>query len=431
MRYETSIKRILFALVLIVLCLPLVQSHIHFPRERALKGAIEKVATPRFHVDKWLRGDFQREADKYFNQNFGFRASLVRMNNQLRFWLFGDIKAKGVVTGKDGFLYEYGYIETLKGGDFIGKDRIDKTLKKLEKLRDTLQHYDTDLIVLFAAGKGYYHPEFIADKYKADERTLSNFDYYTEQIAKTSIPYIDCNRWFRAMKDTTNYPLFPKTGTHWTKYADILVADSLSRFIGNLRNIELPKIEVYDIEHSETPRGRDNDIGDGMNLWFDMPNFNLVYPKYKVKKSEAAARPKVITISDSFYWGLYNEGFQHKLFDGEFWYYCNEIYPSKAGRKRVKDLQNFRAELEAQDAILLISTDTNLERFPFGFLGKAYDGYFNTGAIFDARVQQYVQQIRASENWLKGLREKAQKQGRDLEEVILEDATYMAQQEAN
>ncbi len=428
---KRSIKRILFALVLLILWLPLVQSHIHFPKERALKGAIERVEKPTFHVDAWLQGNFQKKTDSYYNQNFGFRASLVRLNNQLRFWLFGAIKAKGVVTGKDGYLYEYGYIETIKGGDFVGEAAIDKTLKKLEKLRDTLHQRGTDLVVLFAAGKGYYHPEFIADKYQPNVRSLSNFDYYTQQIAKTSIPYIDCNRWFRAMKDTTTYPLFPKTGTHWTKYADLLVADSLSHFISNLRGIETPQIKIYDIEYPEAPRGRDNDIGDGMNLWFDMTNIGLAYPKYKIEKTENSVRPKVLTIADSFYWGIYGEGFQWKLFNGEFWYYNNEIYPPKNGRKYVKDLQKIQSELEGQDVILLISTDTNLERFPYGFLGKAYDAYFNQGAVFEALVQQYVQQIKASEKWVKNLQEKADKQGKNLEAVILEDANYMARQASN
>jgi hypothetical protein len=42
----------------------------------------------------WINGDYQREKEKYFNDQFGFRNDFVRLHNQIGYSLFKKMNAK-------------------------------------------------------------------------------------------------------------------------------------------------------------------------------------------------------------------------------------------------------------------------------------------------------------------------------------------------
>jgi len=254
------IKKIIFVFIVISVSIPLLQQVITFAHVKPLKGAVEKHDQPAFNIQNWFNGIFQSNEEKFINNNFGFRSSFVRLHNQLDYWLFSKVNANNVIIGQDGYLYELSYINEYLGRKFVGKKSINKSISDLKILSDSLAARDIDIVVLLAAGKASFFPEYFPDSLATISKTISNYDYFSYALDSANILNIDFNRWFVNMKDTSQYALFTKGGIHWSKYGEYLVADSIIKYVENLKGVKLPKLKLEKIETSFLPRNRDNDI---------------------------------------------------------------------------------------------------------------------------------------------------------------------------
>ena len=92
-----KIRNILFALIVIILVVPIFQNKFNFVKLYPLKGAITTSQKEYFSVKGWLSGDYQLKEEKHLNETFGFRRLFVRINNQIAFNLFHKAKANGVL----------------------------------------------------------------------------------------------------------------------------------------------------------------------------------------------------------------------------------------------------------------------------------------------------------------------------------------------
>jgi len=401
-----------------------------------LKGAVKKVEKPTLTIKSWLSGDYQMKQEDYINNNFGFRTSFVRLHNQLDYWLFGKVNAKSVLIGKEGYLYELSYIYEYLGRNFLGKDVINSKVATLKSVSDSLSVRGIDLVILFAAGKASYFPEFFPDSLQSKSKTISNFDYFTDAIDSAGILNIDFNTWFVDIKDTISYPLFTKGGIHWNKYGEYLVIDSLIKYVEKLRGVILPHFNVDDFIITSMPRYRDNDIGDGMNLIFPYSTSTLAYPEISIDKSYPFDTIKAMVVADSYYWEMYNEGLSKDVFNnGQFWYYNKKIYSQEPGWATLPVGEtDVRAEVEKNDIVFILQTEATLYRFGFGFVEKEYDLYAQEDykpVIESPEKQQLnalMRNIRSNKEWYAKVVEKAKKKGITPEEMLLLDARYMINQ---
>ncbi|MFY7669143.1 MAG: hypothetical protein ACOVQG_10385, partial [Crocinitomicaceae bacterium] len=159
-------KRIMFYSVLIGLSIPFIQFLTHFANEKALKGAIVEPMKPELNWDSLQNCAFQEKFEEYYNEKFGFRPSFIRLNNQLKYWMFNKVQANGVVIGKNGYLFEYNYIKSYYGLDYIGRDGIAENVERLTYIQRKLKEMNKTLIVVLAPGKGSYFPEYFPDSCK-------------------------------------------------------------------------------------------------------------------------------------------------------------------------------------------------------------------------------------------------------------------------
>ncbi len=365
-------KKILFFAIVLLIVIP----GTNIIKFKGLHGSFKKAKKPSFSTANWFDGSFQNGLEKYVSDRVVFRNLFIRINNQISYTFFNEAKANGVIIGKENYLYEEGYILAHLGKDFIGEEKINDRVEKLKFIQDTLKRLNKDLLIILAAGKGSYYPEYIPDKYEPENKTRNNYEAYRDELVNQNVNLIDFNDWFLKMKDTSSLHLYPKCGTHWSKYGEVLAADSMLNYIHQKRNINLPKIKIDRIEYFDKPYDTDDDIEKGMNLLFDIPDLKMAYAIFNFDKDSTSVEPKVLTIADSFYWGMYNFGLSREAFDkSEFWFYNNQIYSAKLSEVAyVKDV-DYQKALEANDVIILMSTEANLRKFPWGFINKAYEIY--------------------------------------------------------
>src|SRR5690554_6951639 len=171
-----------------------------------------------------------------------------------------------------------------------------------------------------------------------------------------------------------------KTGIHWSKYAELLVADSIINYVNTL-NVEFqaPKLLIGEVKTSTKMWDTDGDIEKAMNLLFRIRNHEMAYPEYKFSEKPSTATLHVLNIADSFYWRLFNIGVSRDAFDVEqFWYYNQQIYPdSFEAHKNIEDI-NIIEKVEKNDVVMILATEGNLYKFAFGFIDQLYEAYFPT-----------------------------------------------------
>lgn len=430
------LKHFILGSILLLLFLPLIQKTYSFVELKPLQGAFILEEKPDSIQENWFTGEYQLQYEKYFNENFGFRDLLVRINNQIAFSLFKVAKANGVVIGKEDYLYEENYIKAYYGTDFIGQEKIREQTDKLKKIQDILKSLNKDIFVILAPGKASFLPEFIPDN-SVHNKTTTNYQVYIDEFQKNNINYLDFNKWFIQMKSTTKYPLYAKCGIHWSKYGEFLAGDSIVNYIGKLRNINMPELILDSVIVKNINEYGDYDVGEGMNLLFNIETYPMGYPVFHFQPDRNVIQPKVLFVADSYYWGMFNAGFSKDIFNnGQFWYYNQQIYPDSYEKPiNVSDV-NIREEVEKNDVIVLLSTDANLYKFPFGFIDELYDAYFNpnsnTAALKDnkeKKIQDYMVVIKNTPEWIKMVKEQAKKENIELEQAIRNNAEYMVWKE--
>lgn len=366
---QHTIKRIVLIGTLVGLFLPLIQMKFNLFEVDKLEGTVERKELPQMFSQEIYNGKYQEKFSAYFKNQFGFNELFIRLNNQKKFSLFGEITANGVIMGKEGYLYEENYILTHLGRDFIGEDSIKMKVSNLQKIRKKLNEMDKELLIIFAPGKGSFYPEYIPEDYILSEKSTSNYEIYSTEMNSSNLPFIDFHHYFDSLKGITEYPIFPKNGIHWSKFAEFVALDSIVNYISSEFNYSLNRFELTNIDKSSKARDSDNDLEKLLNLLIRIPGPELHYPNYQFKENSSLENsPKVLTISDSFFWGMYNLGTSEKIFNnGEFWYYNNLIYPESSQSTLLVESINFKERIDQYDVVILMCTDGNLGGFPFKF----------------------------------------------------------------
>jgi hypothetical protein len=363
--------------MILLFFLPIAQRNLEIWAFNDLKGEYRPHQKPRITLQSWLNGSYQKAADQYCTDSFGFRNVMVRGINQIDYTLFKEANAQYVIIGKDNCLYETPYIEAHLGMDYLGDSIIADKAYKFYKIQDTLMKLGVKLDLVFAPGKGSYHFEYIPDYYNRFKQPKTNYVGFKNAFNSFGMQYLDLHAWFRNEKGTASAPLFPLTGIHWSKYGMVLASDSVLNYWNSVFEEDLTTLS-YNIPHKTTTitQGSDADVEDGLNIIQGLSHFDMVYPTHKFIDGDRKIKSAVI--ADSYYWGLFDLGLSTVACDsGEFWYYFKQVYPQHFSNQLMVDDLDLKKSLESKDAIILLQTDATLSRFGFGFVEAVYPIYFS------------------------------------------------------
>jgi hypothetical protein len=381
-RTKHIIRQLTFTLVLLTLLVPLVQTFYPFTEVKPLYGGFPKKDRPsarEISWGRWFQGTFQDNFTQAVRENIGFKEFYIRLSNQLNFSLYRVSENPNIVIGTDDCLFEEGYILAYLGHNFIGKRIINERLRRAKWVQDYFRNEKgIDILIVFAPGKGSYHAANIPERYRPWDKKLSNYDYFVSRCKETGIRYVDLNAVFAQARDTSKYILIPRYGVHWGTYGMTLGADTLMRYIEQLRGIDMPDFDWSEIEVTDQRKDVDIewDAEQTLNLLSRLPYEQMAYPKIQWAGDSTKYRPRVLTIADSYYWNLYNSGIpQHCFRDHQFWYYYYQVYPHIWDDSHLVGKLNVRDTIEKQEVILLMSTEMNLYRAFWQFTDDLYRWY--------------------------------------------------------
>ena len=430
-------KKIWFIALLALLFLPMLQAVFNFVEEKPLDGAFVEMPKPKVTLKTLFAETAQDSLMTYCTEQSGFRRTMIRLNNQLLYSAFGKISANGPVKGKDGkTFFEESYIVSYTGETYIGKDNIDETTRRLKLIQDMLHAKGTTLLPVFALGKASYYPELVPDKYQRHE--TNNYTEYLAAFAEQGLEHIDFNRYFCDMKGQEEHPFYCQLSAHWTVYAASIAIDSLVRYMESQTQQTQAHayIERFD---SDTIMNQDDDLYRMMNLMFGLPHNTIDNPHFGFTEGY---RPKVLAIADSYWWTVWawNVALPQNLFsDGGFWFYNKTIYPERDPIQNVEAII-YKEEIENQEFVLLICTEATNHLWPYGFIERYLYDYelsfmAKDPAEYDAAdslyipfrtqsIENNIERIRNSEEWLDNVKSQAVEKGIDLEQALWDNAEY-------
>lgn len=381
----------------------------------------------------WFSGEYQNLKDDYNNDHWAFKEKFVRLNNQFYYKAFNQIRVNSFVSGKDNYVYSEGYIFSAFGDDFMGEQKIKTKLEKAKVVQDSLKKKGIDLLLVFAPGKGEYCIEQIEDKYKHTPGK-TNYQSYIENSNKLGINVLDLKAYFQKLKPTTPYPLFPKFGHHWSFYGECLAVDTIIKHIEYLHHCDMPKIGWTKIDVVDTARSRDADVLKSMNLYCNpSQNMKLAYPEVLFEQDSIKNKTRVLTISDSYWYGPVYMGVGQNCFaGGQFWYYYNKVIPSPIPGQKVEVWElDLKQNIESNQVIMLLYSDGNLPSFANTFIEDAYELYTDPKKYYarvekNKSIKEFEKQIREKPVLLKKSTKKSQDLQIPLDSAIKLDAMKLA-----
>lgn len=285
-------------------------------RTGALAGFETSRACSLFSWNALRHAEFQKSCAAKFDAEFAGRTGLIFLTNETYFRLFKIclMKSAGLVVGKEGTLYEAGYVEEycLRRTQTVPLSPLARDLKRLQ---EACQRTGTAFVVLISPSKAAIYPEYIPDSWmrRYDPRPRA-YEDLVASLRREGVHYVDGHAITAEAKSHAPAPVFPKGGTHWSQYAAWLTTNAM---IASLQSQGRPlrPVEYEALKVSDRPTGEDADILALLNLAVPWR-----YPVAELKIKQAPGqdpRPTLAISGGSFVWKI-----AHLLNDSR---QCSEI----------------------------------------------------------------------------------------------------------
>lgn len=425
----------LFSGIIAVLLLFLVQTFACVFSFEPLNGVTTESEKPKLTIQNYADGSFQNAVENYCREHFGFREWLIRCYNQLLWSCFKETNNVLIVRGKDNWLFEEVYVRDYyesamyQYADDTAKMReiLETEALRLWKVQELLKEYNIHIFVSINPGKDMIYPEYLPENRSYFRPVgIRAYDFYKKRFDELGINYIDHITVFKHIKDSVDYPLFPKTGTHWSNIASVYVFDSIIRYMEVLGDQNLHDLDIGPTYPAET-RQPDNDLELVLNLLFPIKSPPNLYADVKVKEDSTAVKPCLLTIGDSFYWNFTKNIPLQDIFEKyPYWYYNYIVYGDEEHSSTL-DL-DLEKELMQTDYIMLNYGALQLYLLGSRFLSRALLHLCYDKATIDSAINRLSEKLKSDPKLYAEIVASAKSSQKSIEQALYENAHYMIQE---
>jgi alginate O-acetyltransferase complex protein AlgJ len=235
-------------------------------------------------------GSFQKAVASRVTEAFALRPVLIRVNNEVRMELFGELTAPHVVRGAKGQLIERSYLE-----DYCSRTEgmgAELAAKNIPKLRDIQSYYRGRgglFVYLLSPSKAAHLPEYFVDKLPCPSTPAARAKFVGEYVAalrQAGIDVVDTATLIHSLKGAYDFDLFPQGGVHWN---DVGGARAVSMLVDEINRQAGPEIvPSFTFTYTlSSAAGADRELVDLLNVFF--PPLAYMTPKVKYTTSASCA----------------------------------------------------------------------------------------------------------------------------------------------
>jgi hypothetical protein len=279
---------------------------------------------PKPVLDIKLLDPFPEKYEKYYNDHFTLRSTLVKYYNLLNLRVFKKSPLPDkVVIGKEGWLYLAGNeMDSYRGLNRFTVSELEEFRLELEYRKDYCENHGCKFCFFVAPAKANIYDEYLPSSvYRINNQSWGEqLNEYLNKYSK--VKPIDLYNVFRQKKG--NELLYSKLDNHWTEIgAFYAVCEVIRNSQSEFPELEVPSLDDFIIQEIKLNTGNIvqmlantldfNDINyelkpkDGFKaveiLRADNPDFkSFGFPlEYKrIKEIKNGKQPKILIISDSF-----------------------------------------------------------------------------------------------------------------------------------
>ena len=377
------IPKILCLATMMLFLLPVVQKVKPFVEVQPLKGVYVHTEKPQLTFSSFVKGEWQKNADRYIKEHFGFHEHFIRLYNQC-LWAIWHRPAdpSPVLVGKDDYLFEPSFVNEYYTGCFneFYPDSIPlcerpqifrRRMSRLAKLQAILEEQGVHLFLALLPGKERIYPQYLPNPRPRTGNHTSGaqpraYDLYRN--SRYDFRRIDLCHCFDSLNGHTPYLLFTKTGTHWSNIASTYAFDSVMRYMQTFG----PPIHPVTLgtPYYAPTREPDNDLYHLLNIMAPVPADSNLYVDVTLTGTRPGRNPSLVVIGDSFFWNiLYNFPIQELFSDFRYWYYFSTIYYDP-DHDNIADI-DMVDELLRTDYVMLSYCTVQLYDCGNGFINRA------------------------------------------------------------
>ena len=274
-----------------------------------LVGVVSSENFPHLSWNEWSSGAYQEKFGRWFTQNIGFRAYLVRSFGQFAYSGFqrSYMYNGNLVIGREGELYELAYVRDYCGAAPTVPPAQLRTLgKDLKRLQAALARGGTAFTVLITPSKAAVYPGDIPAAYRAQRKDgPRNYDGLVQALRDAGVPFVDGHQIMRRAQTSAPVPLFCRGGTHWNRLGAALTLRSMLDAIrATAKNPPAPLV-LNQIRVDDRPEPEDKDLAELLNVlhsdWrYPTPHVNV----RATPDSHDSRKPSALFVGGSFNWSL-------------------------------------------------------------------------------------------------------------------------------
>src|SRR5947199_4824230 len=228
-------------------------------------------------------GSFQKAVSSRVTDAMPVRPLLIRINNEIRFELFGELTAPQVVRGAKGQLIERSYLEeycarTEGQGAALAADII----PKLKDIQNFYRARGGIFVYLVTPSKAAHLPEYFVDRVPCPSTPAARAELvpqYVGQLRQAGIDVVDTATLIHSLKGTYEVELFPQGGVHWNDIGGARAVSAVVEDINRQAGRELVPPFTSSWTLSGVTSGVDRDLVDLLNVFF--PPLGYLTPKVK------------------------------------------------------------------------------------------------------------------------------------------------------
>lgn len=372
-------------------------------RDKRLFGVLLAAKKISLSPSSLADGSFQSFSDRWISENIGFRGYLIRIDNQLNYWMFKELSTKystKITLCKNDQLFEKAYIDSYNRLDLVDGDRLERKVERVKHLQNLLRKCNIHFLFIITPSKAVIHPEYIQDRYLMNRRLglKSNYENILPLLKRHGVEYLDGHKFFMELKDESKYDLYPNTGIHWNFYSSYLFTSEMIRKIRINSGLNLPEIACETITMQSFPVSPDDDMLKLSNLMYPKRLYTRYpYPTTVVKPRDKYYLPGILFEGGSFINSLIYFIVRHQCYrEIEYLFYYNEIHRFRRNddyelsRERIysgerngleklgnrisiynKTRSNLRDTILSKDIVILEANEQALSNIGSGFVEDA------------------------------------------------------------
>lgn len=421
--------------IMVVLLAVLAQGLFHPIKMKPLDGFTNPHRVVELSFKTFHDGSYQRYMNSYTKQHTGFREFFIRNYNQVMYSCFNKVTNNTIQKGYNNELYLTMYLNDIAGKRLFytyptvedAKADARKNVEATVTLIDTLRSHGTEFLFVFCPTKTAVYPEFMPKAYQDNIAEFCLEEYYIELFKEYGINHIDFYHYFQDIKDEFPYPLFAKTGSHWSEATMPFVSDSLYRMIEALTGKRLPSIDYVDPNLSTTYSAIDGELEANLNLLFPLNKPAIPNPIFTLKDTVGKDHPNLLVVGDSFFNQLRRCCFVDAFHQWDYWIYNQEIHSSRPfyQGKQLNMVFDAADIIEDADVVIGMFTSAYLTNYMFGFVPFAMDLLTKGMNSDEENIQQIINNIKNDPAWYKAVQDQAVERGITIEENLRLNATFV------